>query len=187
MSYSAAPFLLVLSVAILGLNSCKTAPTGETDVTVLQPAEVPNESAEPVLLISLRRTPCFGKCPVDLTQIYSDGRVTYAGSQNVPRTGTFEGRLDRKAWDPIMDTAQKMGFWSLEDTYPSGGMKIMDLPSEVIQLRLGDTEKQVVNKRYANPDVAGEQAVVESLNSLGAMIIALLDQAALQQVGGGND
>lgn len=196
-------FAPIALAALLAAPACKTATdAAETPVQVLEPAgqtaspeggtegasgETPYASAEwpsdERIVAELRRTPCFGKCPVDLLVIWDDGTVRYAGQQNVDRLGTWRGQLAPGALDAVLDRARKLGFWTLEETYPSGGMRITDLPSEVIRLVDGEREHRVVNRRYANPDVAGEQAVVEGLNGLSEALVALLDGAGLRPVG----
>jgi hypothetical protein len=166
----------VLGMLMLPLSlapSCKTqADTAE---------DWPSEDQK---VLELRRTPCFGKCPVDHLILYADGTLRYVGTQNVEQLGLFRGQLPQGRWDGILDQADKMGFWTLEERYPTGDNRIMDLPSEQLWFRVGENEKRVINQRYANPDVEGEQQIVEQLNSLSASIVRLLEEAELTFIQG---
>ncbi len=196
-------FLLgMLLIPISLAPSCKTQSEATEEATVLEPSPVDspegeNGSETPISnpatdqsgmqwpsddqkILELRRTPCFGKCPVDHTILYADGTVRYMGTQNVDHLGLYKGQLAAGAWDGIFDQADMIDFWSMEERYPTGDNRIMDLPSERLWLSDGERDKQVINQRYANPEADGEQQTVEQLNSLAASVIQLLDEADLK-------
>ncbi len=137
------------------------------------------------MVISLRRTPCFGKCPVYQIQVYSDGSLRYEGVQFTERLGTYFGKLAPERIQAVFDLAEKIGFQQLAEEYPSGDIRIMDLPSAIVFLRYGSLEKQVVNRNHANPEVEGEREIVDKLNELQATVDALLTDLPLILVGEG--
>lgn len=199
--------ILVLGLCLLPLTlapSCKTQSEASSNSTVLQPnpeegspsgekdsetntqnpsdlLQWPDESQK---VVELKRTPCFGKCPVDHTIVYADGTVRYVGTQNVGRQGLYKGKLPIGRWDGVLDQARMMDFWNLAERYPTGDNRIMDLPSEQLWFSDGEQSKRVINQRYANPDAEGEQQIVERLNSLSASIVQLLEEANLTLVQG---
>ena len=48
--------------------------------------------ADTILLASIERTPCFGKCPTYKISIYQSGYVIYEGKQHVKNIGLFSLR-----------------------------------------------------------------------------------------------
>jgi len=198
------------AILIASFAACKTSAPAETDPPTVLPAdgvlapaddtpssvasgEVPTVTNGPMnvwppqeeLILSLQTTPCLGTCPVYRLEVFRDGTMRYQGSQFTERIGTYRGKLDLKRLDGIFKQAEAISFAALEDVYPTGNMRIMDLPSSIMYLRTASWQKQVVSRRYANPDVEGEQVIVDSLRELQVLMDALLDDAVLELVGEG--
>ncbi|MFZ2869809.1 DUF6438 domain-containing protein, partial [Zavarzinia sp.] len=114
--------------------------------------------------ISIEHTACFGACPIYTVTIGGDGRVTYDGGFNVAFAGRVEERVDPVAVAALIEQFRAAQFFGLEDRYAAG---VTDLPSTVLRLRLGKTEKTVVD--YAGlydgmpPSVIELERAVETL------------------------
>lgn len=132
--------LLTLGLLTLGVLSCtgqKKAPNADQRFG----------SATDSLFFSLERTPCFGKCPAYTVNIYRSGFVEYIGRTNAPRQGRHTGRVDRERMGQLLDKAEAIGYFSLEDKYDG---PVTDLPSTITRIVSGDRDKRIV-ARYKTP------------------------------------
>ncbi|MBI1192890.1 MAG: hypothetical protein GC205_06925 [Bacteroidetes bacterium] len=159
-------------------DSETTAPSDPTPA----PFQWPSQEEQ---VLSLQTTPCLGTCPVYQLEVYRDGTLRYQGSQFTERIGTYRGKVDLPRLNAILKQAEAMNFAQLADVYPTGNIRIMDLPSSILFVRSDTWQKQVVSRRYANPEVEGEQAIVDQLKELQASMDALLENTPLHLVGEG--
>ncbi|MGY2131209.1 DUF6438 domain-containing protein [Hymenobacter sp. HD11105] len=113
--------------------------------------------------MQLERTACMGPCPVDQLTVYSDGRMTYKGGANAPRTGSFAGQLtpaERKELTAKFDAAK---FFAFQDSYVS---TLSDLPTRYITYWQGTKSKRIRN--YDGAPAALLALEVELLNLIKA-------------------
>ena len=116
--------VLVLLVFTL-LSGCgrKAAPTGEgipadaaepvekhttpvtTDVLAKEDSLLLPKT-EPRLFASLKRSPCYGHCPVYEVQFYSNGQALYLGEHNVPLQGIYLGAVADSVIQQILEKAR---------------------------------------------------------------------------------
>lgn len=137
MSFRAASLLIVMLVA--GYRSCA--------------------QGDPV--ITLRRTACFGTCPIYSLEIFDDGSVKYTGTQFVQVTGEQRAVIPRDAVEGLVSSFLKANYFGLKDEYetwkaPDGSVStITDLPTTYSSLRVGTRKKSVRDYAYA-PEVLRE-------------------------------
>ncbi len=195
--------LWLAAILALSFGGCKTAAPSDAQEAIVLPADAEETPAEETvqpdhipssatewplqeeLVLSLQTTPCMGTCPIYRLEVYQDGTLRYQGSQFTERIGTYRGKLPVKRLKAIFEQAEAINFADLSDTYPTGNMQIMDLPSSILYLRTDSWQKQVVSRRYANPDVEGEQIIVDQLRELQAAMDGLLQETVLELVGEG--
>lgn len=79
------------------------------------------------ILISLRKTACFGDCPVYEVSIDKDGNVTYNGLQYVLKEGIHEFKLTEEELKTLNDKLAKKDFASFNNSYDDP--EVMDLAS----------------------------------------------------------
>ncbi|WP_139920177.1 DUF6438 domain-containing protein [Hymenobacter sp. DG01] len=101
-------------------------------------ASKPAPAAQPV--ITLERTPCFGRCPHYKAYIFPDGRVQYEGFRYAPMEGQAESRLPPAMVQKMLQQAKSIGFQQLKSEYTGD---ISDLPSTILTIRYGATTKTV--------------------------------------------
>ncbi len=70
-----------------------------------------------IIEIGLRRSPCFGKCPVYRVTMYDDGRLEYVGKQHVERLGRHTGRINAGEFQALAAFIREVNFMALEDRY----------------------------------------------------------------------
>ena len=176
------------------MNSCKPRIVQVEDSVTLTADEVTSEEfteefsgwpSDETILVSLRRTPCMGRCPVYRLEVFENGIVRYTGVQFTDRLGTYWGRISPQDLEPIVELAENIGFKDLEGEYPTGGMRIMDLPTSTVYIKTTAWQKSVVSRNYANPDVTGEQKIVENLKALQDAVDQLIIDLSFHLVGEG--
>ncbi len=99
------------------------------------------------VVITLERTPCFGRCPVYRLSIAGIGAVTFEGKANVKTQGTATARISEEAVRDLVAEFEKADFFSLSDRYVPGEptclRAITDNPSAITSITLGDRSKTV--------------------------------------------
>ncbi|MDF1673040.1 MAG: DUF6438 domain-containing protein [Vicingaceae bacterium] len=136
----------VISLLIFGLISTETAiqsNKGAQEQEIQQPLPV-KES----LLLTLERTPCFGKCPTYKYTIFSTGMVLYNGFENVKNLGTYKAQLTKSQIEKIKVNIKSAKILSLKNKYDS---QITDIPSTLLIINL-DGEKKKIYDRYGAPE-----------------------------------
>jgi len=131
--------LVLVAFAVLTLAGCETP--------------LPAKDAGPVM-ISLERTPCFGRCPIYTVSLDGDGSVTYNGQRFVGVTGERHAKISRADVDALLRAFDAAHFESLDDAYRA---HVTDLPSTIVTLTRNGHTKRVVD--YAGTSVGMPQAV----------------------------
>src|SRR6478609_5439185 len=84
--------------------------------------------------VSLKRTICFGSCPVYTLEISSDGSVIYDGEISVLVHGRHTATVSKDAAQELIRGFERLKFFEMKDVYKTN---ISDGPSEVLTLTLG--------------------------------------------------
>ncbi len=107
--------------------------------------------------IILERGMCYGYCPVYSLYLWENGSVLYNGTLFVKETGQRKGTINETAFSEILEIAEDMGFFTMNDTYDRVDMT--DMPSAVITINTGSFHKRVEHYH-------GDQSAPESLTAL---------------------
>lgn len=99
----------------------------------------------PYLIASLKKTPCYGKCPVFEAKVYSDGKITYIGTQHVDKIGFYETHVDDQFINNLFAKAGQINYLNLNSNYPTNGKNISDVPSTISYLKIDADEKTIFN------------------------------------------
>ncbi len=81
-------------------------------------------------LFTLRKTGCFGDCPIYSARVDKEGNVTFNGKEYVSVKGLKEFKLTDKELKTFTEKLNKKDFTSYKDIYDNP--KIMDLPTTYI-------------------------------------------------------
>jgi hypothetical protein len=160
--------LFFLSVIVLSCSKKKAEKTTATpikneapDVVKEKPTEViakpqtatkvqiPNGIDEN-LIAKIKRTPCFGKCPVFTIELFNNGVVKYTGMAYVERKGNFTAKVSPEFIKNIQDKALSIKYLSLENKYPIAPVVIADLPTTTTYIRIGN-EGKLINDNFDAP------------------------------------
>lgn len=134
----------------------ETVMVEEEEVTIEDEVEVAIDSdvtevppPPPYIMASIRKTACYGTCPVYEFKVFNNGEVRYNGKRFVEREGKFRGHVDKSTVKNIKDKAQAAGYFDFYNQYPTGDVQIADLPTTISYFRIGDMEKTILNKMEA--------------------------------------
>jgi len=130
-------------IILIIFSSCLTGPNNNVlnndDHKLQEPEEAP--------FFSMRRTPCFGKCPTYEVIFYKDGKVLYEGNKFVKNEGFYAGQINIKTIALIQDKIREIDFFELDSIYDA---KISDLPSVILEVNIDDKKHKVID-RYKGP------------------------------------
>ena len=136
----------------------------KTAQKVTEPTPTPEEESKPLgiesptgtksdkevyTMLMYKKTPCYGKCPVYEVKISNDGKATYEGKMNVEKMGSFVGKVSGDGLKTLRDKLEMSGIYDFANAYPTDGKQISDLPTTIIEYRVGDMIKSIRDKHDA--------------------------------------
>lgn len=129
--------LLCVVAAVLACSRC------DQSVDLPQPRAGGQQAAPTtsVTEIVMKRTPCFGTCPVYTVQLQRDGAVTYTGEQNVEHVGRRVGWISAAEFARVAVFIELQGFADFEAWYRAGGT---DLPTTSVSVSYEDGRSKTV-------------------------------------------
>lgn len=101
-------------------------------------------------VITLKRTACFGTCPIYDVTVYGDGRVVYNGKDFVKAKGKQNSKIPIKEVHQIVNLMQKSNYLKFKDQYID--MQVTDMPYIYTSLTWNGITKKV--ERYAGDESA---------------------------------
>lgn len=105
-------------------NNGASATATSSQGTKSSPASTDKPSRD-ITAMTMRRSGCFGRCPIYEVQLFSDGRVRYIGERFTENLGTFEKAVDAAKVQALLRQAQTLRVDTCAAEYP---MMIADLP-----------------------------------------------------------
>ncbi len=139
--------LLAFWLAIGGLSNVACSHRGLAGSA--QQGDQRKTATERVQVASLRRTACFGSCPVFLAEVWSDGQVTWQGERHVARLGHYTAQAPATWIAELLKEAEQSGFFRLGGHYPTNGRLVSDLPQTITMLRQNNKEYRVTDNADA--------------------------------------
>ncbi len=165
--------VLVAACSPKAATKVSTTPPEEVKVEKPRPVEPPKTGAfekdlkpvEPVLIVSLKRDPCYGKCQAFELKLYDDGIVKYNGMSHVEKRGYYSAYIGKTAIVNIQDKAEEIGFFILASQYPAPGTpQLYDIPQSTTYVKTGSLEHMVKNRHDSPPALYKfEQYIEEQL------------------------
>lgn len=144
---------IIFLLLCLALSACKT---------IKPDARHPEKNG--LVIISLERTPCFGRCPVYNIKVHENGLVIYNAEKNTDTTGCFYAVLTKEELQSLKNKFIANGFMDMADKYPEEGKAPVDLPSCVLVFNNNGTTKTVRDKRWDTPAPLAElQTTIEQI------------------------
>ena len=73
------------------------------------------------LVVLLKRTPCYGKCPIYILKIYASGYATYEGKNFVEMEGNYAGKMGKESIAALLKKVDEINFFELKISRNSTG------------------------------------------------------------------
>jgi len=104
------------------------------------------------LILSMERTPCFGRCPVYEIKLYKSGLLTYQGKKFTDSVGCFYRIISKKQISDLKLQFDSANYFSMADKYPEDKKAPTDLPSCILFYNNGNQQKTITDKRWQSPE-----------------------------------
>ena len=146
--------MVTLSVLLLGIG-CKSS----KNMTTLENEDESN----PEMVISMKKTPCYGTCPVYEIKIFTNHKASLIAERNLPHIGEYTAIVPTEKYNELVDAFSNSSFFEFEDSYVAG---ITDLPTTFIYFSNQRRSKKIKDY-YGSP---------QELKDLETMVAKLLDE-----------
>ncbi len=93
------------------------------------------------VVITMRRSACFGTCPVYTVAIYGSGKVEFRGENYVAEKGVHIDSIPQEEVNRLVHALHSQGFFSMQDRYDN--RHITDLPATITAFESGTVKKSV--------------------------------------------
>lgn len=138
----------VPSVSAEEMKAAFDSETTDTIAIVILDEPAPQKAT---VVANIKKTSCYGVCPVFEIKVFSNGLVLYDGKKHTPRLGLHEAYLLKSEIDELIAQADTIHFFQLASAYPLEGKSLIDLPSTIIYLKKESLEKEIINN-YGAPE-----------------------------------
>ena len=109
---------------------------------------VPRTISDDDVLIELKRTACYGSCPVYTIKIDKNGKGLFEGVENVDKIGIFSFKLSQDELMEIEIAFQEVDFFQLKKIYDA---QVSDLPTTYISYNKDVNRKKIMDY-YGAPE-----------------------------------
>jgi hypothetical protein len=99
--------------------------------------------------ITLRRTPCYGPCPVYELTILGTGEVTYLGEAHVARAGAHNWTISGRRLERLAEAFERARYSRLEDRYVS--REFTDAPGCLTSIEYEDGSSKSIDHYHGDP------------------------------------
>lgn len=150
------PLAIVIGFALASCKATKesTSASSETKATESVVQE------EPQMLASIKRTACYGQCPMYKATFMDNGEVIYVGKRFVENEGTYKTLISEEEIIEIKKKITEYDYFSFDSLYPT---PITDFPSTITEVNLNGQRKMVVDKRNPPAELKAFEKFLDSL------------------------
>ncbi len=122
-------------------------------------------------MITLKRTSCFGVCPVYEFSVYSDGTIQWHGEQFVAQNGAAQASIDKRELDELVRAFSNANFFGFKNSYRTRDLgngafeSISDLPTTFLTFRSAKQTKTVEDYAFAPEELRQLELSVERISN----------------------
>lgn len=97
----------------------------------------------PDTVIMLQKTSCYGKCPVFIATILSNGTMNYTGKRNVEKVGHYTAKIPKLEIRKIDRELMRVNILKFADHYPLDRQDIVDISNTIIYTQFDGENKRI--------------------------------------------
>ena len=112
------------------------------------------------LIAMLKKTPCYGRCPVFSFKIYSSGFVDYYGKANTEMEGLYSGKLTDENVAIVLKKIEKINFFELNNIYDTN---VTDFPSVNVYANKDGKKKQIIDRQGGPKELKELEALLDEM------------------------
>jgi len=143
------PCFTLLFLAIVGLSGCKSQKKSTGADKIAKNAKV---------LVYIRKTPCYGKCPAYEASFYDNGQVIYFGKSNIPLLGRYLYTVPKETIANFQNQARRINYHKLQKSW----MLNTDLPSTITEINFDGTTSKIEVQGNAPDDLRKLQELIHT-------------------------
>jgi hypothetical protein len=117
-------------------------------------------TASPV--VTLKRTHCFGTCPIYELSVFADGTVQWSGEQYVGTVGKASATLSKQQVDDLIQTLAASRFSTFQNSYKS---QVTDLPTTFLTFTYDGVTKTVEDYAFGPDELHHLELLVEQIGN----------------------
>jgi hypothetical protein len=102
----------------------------------------------PFKSIKIKRTPCYGSCPVYEAEVLADGSVKYIGEMFVKKMGVHKWKLELDKVELLNKLICKYDYFNIEEK--ESNILTSCSPSCITTIKLQDGRKRRIENEYGN-------------------------------------
>lgn len=120
----------------------------------------PKTITEEDLLIEMKRTPCYGSCPVYTLKIDKNGQGLFEGVENVEKIGRYSFSLRQEELQELEKAFLQINFYQLKNIYEAS---VSDLPTTYISYHKDGRRKKIMDYYGAPEELRTLENNIETL------------------------
>lgn len=132
-------------------------------LNTIEPVQNNTQTTLPIkesVMLTMERTPCFGRCPSYKLTIFNTGKVLFDGDQNTENIGRHSSSLSKTQIDEIKTQINLIKLFELQDKYDA---KITDIPSCLLYVNIDGKKKKIFDRYGAPKELKEFEKLIDSL------------------------
>lgn len=152
--------ILIISSLLLGCSNAKKASNSNDNNPNQKVKETPGEDSNAQFDIAqmdypqnsiagIKRTYCYGTCPVYSMYLLDDFTLVYLGEKNVEKIGRYTAKASQADYQMLLVYAEEVGYFDLNDEYVA---EVMDVPTVYSTLVDKSGKRKTITNLFMAPD-----------------------------------
>jgi len=168
--------ILLLSLSLF-IISCNGTKKGSADNPAPETIEKSVQVPSGPLSLGIKRSQCFGKCPVFEFTVNRAGEMTYTGKMHVEKLGVWKGQMPTESRDALWQYFSEQQTKDLKALYNSGAM---DTPKSSLMIERKDSMQRIAGDFSMPKRVT---AIIDYIDSLSNSFDMTLYEAKVPRTG----
>jgi hypothetical protein len=119
--------------------------------------------SDPDTVIMMKKTSCYGDCPVYQVSILSNGTLSYHGKRNVERKGHFSASISLSKIRKIDQRMDNISILNMANHYPEEGEDILDISNIILLTQFKSKKKEIFINHGAPEELMNFVSYIEQI------------------------